>query len=148
MHLKITFQTLNPMIKCSKRVEIANLQLSTWNFFECHFYTQTNVLSTPSGISGDIAAKWRSLAHRAQIGQGLVVFPRPKGADLSGAGFSAPRGRRSVWRWWFFRAHRAQIGLALVVFPRPECADSIRWWWFLRAKRAHIGLALVMFPRP
>ena len=32
--------------KCIKRVEIANLQLSTWNFFEPYFHTQRNVLNT------------------------------------------------------------------------------------------------------
>ena len=61
MHLKITFQTLNTTIKCSKRVEIANLQLSTWNFLEPHFYDQINGLSTPLSIFDDIAAIWKSL---------------------------------------------------------------------------------------
>jgi hypothetical protein len=92
-----------------------------------------------------------------------VVFPRPEGADRSGiGGFSAPRGRRSVRHWWFFRAQRAQIRQALVVFPRPEGADpsgfggfsaprgrrSVRRWWFFRAQRAQIRQALVVFPRP
>ena len=35
--------------------QISNYRLET--FFERHFYTQNNVLSTPSGISDDIAAK-------------------------------------------------------------------------------------------
>ena len=53
-----------------------------------------------------------------------MVFPRPEGADRSGAGgFSAPRGRGFVRRWWFFRAQKAQIGQVLVVFPRSEGAD-------------------------
>ena len=67
MHLKITFQTLNTIIKCSKRVEIANLQLSTWNFFEPHFYDQINVLSTTSSISDDIAAIWKSLMYTQKL---------------------------------------------------------------------------------
>jgi len=38
-------------------------------------------------------------AQRAPIDQVLVVFPRPEGADRSGAGgFSVPRGQRSVGR--------------------------------------------------
>jgi hypothetical protein len=124
------------------------------------------------------------------MGQALVVFPRPEGADRSGAGgvsapggrrsvrrrwISAPRGRRSVRYWWFFRAQRAQIGQVLVVFPRPEGADrsgaggfprpegtdrsgsggfsaprgrrSVRCWWCFRALRAQIGQVLVVFPR-
>ena len=44
-------------------MEIANLQLSTWNFFEPHFYDQTNILSTTSSISDDIAAIWKSLVY-------------------------------------------------------------------------------------
>ena len=67
MHLKITFQTLNTIIKCSKRVEIANLQSSTWNFFEPHFYYQNNVLSTPLSDSDDIVAIWKSLAYTVQV---------------------------------------------------------------------------------
>ena len=93
-------------------------------------------------------------AQRAQISQVLVVFPRPEGADQSGADdVSAPRGRRSVRCWWCFRAQRAQISQVLVMFPRPEGADrsgagdvsaprgrrSVRCWWFFRAQRAPIG---------
>ena len=52
---------INTLIKCSKRLQVANLQESTWNFFERHFYTQKNVLNTEPGISDDIAALWKSL---------------------------------------------------------------------------------------
>ena len=54
---------INTLIKCSKRLQVANLQESTWNFFERHFYTQKNVLNTEPGISDDIAALWKSLAY-------------------------------------------------------------------------------------
>ena len=37
---------INTLIKCGKRLQVANLQESTWNFFERHFYTQRNVLNT------------------------------------------------------------------------------------------------------
>ena len=47
--------------KCPKRLQVTNLQESTWNFFERHFYTQRNVLNTLSGIFDDIAAIWKSL---------------------------------------------------------------------------------------
>ena len=52
---------INTLIKCGKRLQVANLQESTWNFFERHFYTQKNVLNTEPGISDDIAALWKSL---------------------------------------------------------------------------------------
>ena len=54
---------INTLIKCGKRLQVANLQESTWNFFERHFYTQKNVLNTEPGISDDIAALWKSLIN-------------------------------------------------------------------------------------
>ena len=47
--------------KSSKRVEIVNLQVSTWNFFEPYFYTQGNQIRTQSRFSDDIATLWKSL---------------------------------------------------------------------------------------
>ena len=40
---------------------MANLQLSTWNFFERHLYDKRNGLNTLQACFGDIGTFWESL---------------------------------------------------------------------------------------
>ena len=49
--------------KCHILLAARILQLSTWNFFERHFYTQMNVLSTWRACSRDIGSFWESLVR-------------------------------------------------------------------------------------